>query len=544
MADMTLQETVNNVGSTKETSNNSSKESSQPADVEGAEPSFFIDTDGNQPIETGLPPPVIRASSPTPSSSGDDILLFAGRDSNGRGIIRSPPNIKAPSTRSRNVRTVEDKINLQSEAVPSASGSFNQPLNDAEKAVHINASSSQGPIAEETESLAPKPKSRHNKRSRGFEKETSEDDALIADYIANLEEQGFDPAMPFGQRTLGGFDDVWNGAEDSSESPGKDESPEKDAADDWNRSDLSDFNNLSTSDGVLGIVQAVLSKRTRPSGLQYLVVWENQTVDEARWIHTDNLTNPHATSLIAKFEAEEKVLADLYADADDSDSDDDMLDIENDANDSDDEDDAAIEALKQSIDKMADAEIARLLAKQEELGMGSDELMIFDGLTGAPDNEDSFMPRPSRRMKPASKRPQGEIPAASLLADAYDGFDVMDFERPSLKRKPKGRRGKLPFDISDSELELSRQAAWDNDRMKKKERKEERESLRLQGLLGRNGKKPDLKAKYKEGMGIHAVKDEIKMFLMGGNTTYVPFFLADFDNSSWMIYMIRPRFIL
>ncbi len=97
----------------------------------------------------------------------------------------------------------------------------------------------------------------------------------------------------------------------------------------------------------------------------------------------------------------------------------------------------------------------------------------------------------------------------------------MDFDRPSLKKKPKGRKGKLEFDLSDSELEASMQMAWDNDRVKKKERKQEREELRAQGLLGSKNGKPELKQKYKEGMGIHAVKEEIKNFLMGTDTTQV-----------------------
>jgi hypothetical protein len=105
------------------------------------------------------------------------------------------------------------------------------------------------------------------------------------------------------------------------------------------------------------------------------------------------------------------------------------------------------------------------------------------------------------------------------LAGAYDGFDVMDFEKPSLKKKPKGRRGKFVFDLSDSELEASMQMAWDNDRIKKKERKQEREDLRAQGLLGSKNGKVYLKEKYKEGMSFPAVKEEIKNFLMGGNTT-------------------------
>jgi hypothetical protein len=95
----------------------------------------------------------------------------------------------------------------------------------------------------------------------------------------------------------------------------------------------------------------------------------------------------------------------------------------------------------------------------------------------------------------------------------------MDFDRPSLKKKPKGRKGKLEFDLSDSELEASMQMAWDNDRVKKTERKQEREEMRAQGLLGNKNGKADLKQKYKEGMGIHAVKEEIKAFLMGSDTT-------------------------
>lgn len=53
----------------------------------------------------------------------------------------------------------------------------------------------------------------------------------------------------------------------------------------------------------------------------------------------------------------------------------------------------------------------------------------------------------------------------------------------------------------------------------KKERKSEREDLRARGLLGQKDNKPNLKAKYKEGMGIDAVKDEIKGFLISGNST-------------------------
>jgi hypothetical protein len=159
--------------------------------------------------------------------------------------------------------------------------------------------------------------------------------------------------------------------------------------------------------------------------------------------------------------------------------------------------------------------------------MGSKELLLFDDAADA-DEEDGFT-LPNRSLNPfmlpsqkknRSKRPIGEFPAATALADAYDGFNVMDFDRPSLKKKPKGRKGKLILDdVDDSELEESMQAAWNSDRIKKKERKQEREELRARGLLGSKNGKPDLKQKYKEGMGIESIKDEIKSFLMSSNTT-------------------------
>ena len=55
--------------------------------------------------------------------------------------------------------------------------------------------------------------------------------------------------------------------------------------------------------------------------------------------------------------------------------------------------------------------------------------------------------------------------------------------------------------------------AWENDRSKKKKRKQEREELRAQGLLGKKGK-PDLKVKYAEGISMPQLKSEIKDFLL------------------------------
>ena len=47
-------------------------------------------------------------------------------------------------------------------------------------------------------------------------------------------------------------------------------------------------------------------------------------------------------------------------------------------------------------------------------------------------------------------------------------LDVMDWDRPSLKRKKgKGAKARLQIEVSDSELEQTLQVAWKNDRFKK-----------------------------------------------------------------------------
>ncbi len=184
---------------------------------------------------------------------------------------------------------------------------------------------------------------------------------------------------------------------------------------------------------------------------------------------------------------------------------------------------------------MSDERIARLLAKQEELGMGSEHLVLFDddddadeeveGLTSLQErNPYTLMFSPKRGSDRGSKRPRGEFPSATRMADAYDGFDIMDFERPSLKKKPKGRKGMPVFDLSDSDLAESMQQAWDIDRSKKKERKQEREELRAQGLLGSKNGQVNMKQKYKEGMGIQEAKEEIKIFIIGNKQRLVYIF--------------------
>ena len=461
-------------------------QSNEPALDPTPEPSFVIDTRGTEVVGAKkLKDPVIRQRSPSNSDSSGDEVVFSGR---GKGIWGKTPSPKI----------VEDPV------IPASS--------------RPTPSSAAVPVALKATGEERKPR-----RKRRIPNRRNNDDELIADYIANMD-MAWDEASDTEGKSVQPMDggiitdaqEIHHGME-------------------WSSDDLQDFDDLGTSVGVLEKVDQVLSKRERPSGLQYLVVWDGQDIDEARWILAPSLTMAGAAEAITDFEKNEETIREYMA-ADES-STDTSADGENDSYDSlsgdqDDEDDL----IERRIERMSDEQIARMLAKQEELGLGSGEVVLFNGDDGFDEEEDEdelgmladvslsdglfTKPKKSKsKSKSKSGFPSGTAFADALDEDPYHGFDVMDFERPSLRKKPKGRRQPLELGLSDEELEQNLQSAWDNDRRKKSSKKAEREALRAQGLLGKNGKigKIDMKAKYKEGITVDEVKAEIKTFLISGH---------------------------
>ncbi|KAF1810598.1 hypothetical protein P152DRAFT_90115 [Eremomyces bilateralis CBS 781.70] len=108
--------------------------------------------------------------------------------------------------------------------------------------------------------------------------------------------------------------------------------------------------------------------------------------------------------------------------------------------------------------------------------------------------------------------------------DDIDDFDITDFNRPSLgnKKKSKGFPGyQGMIDLADDEMVEEMQSAWANDRMKKKARKQERERLRAEGLLGSKSKKAKAAAdKVIIRKTITEIRDEIRSFIRSGDESY------------------------
>ncbi|KAK5114301.1 hypothetical protein LTR62_002552 [Meristemomyces frigidus] len=205
-------------------------------------------------------------------------------------------------------------------------------------------------------------------------------------------------------------------------------------------------------------------------------------------------------------------------------------------------------------DAMTDEQIARLFAKQHEMGIEADELVIDDGVfeddnevdvmegigdlvaarIGLQDISNGRIDSTSKRtLRKGRKNGDFSYPDASALADTLDqygnnGFDIMDLERPSLRVPKKGRKGKPPpelDDLSDEELRSDLLGSWESDRAKKRLKKAEREELRQQGLLGSAGRKgkADLGAKYLQGMTMKQVHDELRIFLQDDGQRSRPF---------------------
>lgn len=515
------------------------------------EQGFLIDTVGSgAAIDTGRMPPVLRSSSPSTSSSCDEVVLFIGRNRTKGRRASQVKSIKGFATGP----DTQGKFLVDSQAIKDRVTNLNPVTSDTVRATALSVRSLEEnvifrqPVAahrrlERTESNGQRKQKVQKPTSMVGPKDSMQaEDASLADYITNISD-GVHENASFATTPIRGQGIP---AEGTGTSRRKTDSPtskllvksNSTLTSGWTISDIEDLQDLSTSEDDFGDIQAVISKRERPSGLQYLVVCEGYTIDDARWIRDTSLESPSALEQVRLYNAEKQLQ--IHCSADDSDTSllsdserDQMFDTDGELEGLRDEEDL----LRRRIDRMADEKIARLLAKQEELGMGSNEVMLFDDDFADDVNESdesnaehiSFTPKDSgsvHNQKRGGKRSKGVFHQATALTnlldqDSYSGFDVMDHDRPSLKTRPMGRQGTRAYDVSDTELQLSLTSAWHKDRLKKQAKKQEREELRAQGLLGKqNRNKADLQAKYLEGMTMEQIKNEIRGFIFSSNERY------------------------
>jgi R3H domain/G-patch domain len=465
-----------------------------------------------------------RSTSKSSVASEEEIIVFGGRRGESRNLVRRP-EIPSPTT----APTLTHEMTAVRNEELSPSRGDKSALSTPDSVFHRPARSSEDLPSAKSALFEPNPNfGRRRGRRRGPSQHEIEEEALMQDYIANIKDDETEDDKPevsvrnehfrFFKEADGGNVKV------QTSSSGKLKMPDIfDEHLEWSSGDLEDFDDMSTTDDEIVEVSRVYADRLRPSGFQYLVTGLGKGPDDARWILAEKMTSTSATTEIRFFEERRKAKPDLQEGiSDDSSTDSDegereVLDDEN-------------ERLFKLTASMTDAQIAQALDMQDKLGMPTNEVLLFNGQEGSEfANGDDFIPFSSKQHTSSQKgskrnlRKNDSFPSAGAFADAleqdpYNGFDVMDFDRPSLKPKPKGRKSAgLPFELEDEDLAFQLQQSWDNDRSKKASRKKEREEARQAGLLGSkaaNGR-VDLHTKYQiSGMNADQIRSEIRSFMV------------------------------
>lgn len=100
-------------------------------------------------------------------------------------------------------------------------------------------------------------------------------------------------------------------------------------------------------------------------------------------------------------------------------------------------------------------------------------------------------------------------------------FESPNWEQPIICRPKRGKgtqqQKRVLYRNCDSDLETQLQTSWENDRLKKKERKKQREELRALGILGKNATLNDLSVKYSSGMNMEEIGEELRTFFQNGD---------------------------
>lgn len=233
---------------------------------------------------------------------------------------------------------------------------------------------------------------------------------------------------------------------------------------------------------------------------------------------------------------------DISESIDDEDLDDNISDEDSASIDIDD----MLEMLEGETQEEKDAELARMLAWQDRqsiLDVGSSFGGGFMPATkGRRTNEGFISLKPEKPKRSRKNRGRDSFPSASALADAieqdpYGGFDVMEFDRPSLRSK---RAKKLGLDGVEPELANEITTMWEKDRQKKAQRKEERQELRAQGLLGRKSQKKAFRGGNARDITIIEIRECFQDFLEGDEDSFLMPPASDYSRK--VIHQISHEF--
>lgn len=475
---------------------------------------FFTDTVGiEKPLRTGFSQPIIRSQSPCLSDSSEEVIVFAGR-----GQVGGAPLLN------RSFSQDGDRRLQIAHSITNDGATIGEDPVDGSALAAFRDTGSTGAVLEALDGLdhktGRKRRRRRKAQSKSYQHQAQAlEDEATADYIANIDPTDSSPIEM--NRAM----KLENENVDESDNTG--ELTDKEAITIYPQQD--DFpSHLKPSEDLdgLGVLNEteILSKRGNLSGTQNLAVDENSSAAIARWISVDVLKSAGAEHHTRTHESKELEDEAGSTGADSSGTDESQGQVAADLQD--DLDDLLNEknSWDRRVEGMSDEKIARLLSKQEELGLGSSELLLLDGIDegeneGENDDENLLSgigtSSRARRNVERSNQPGNNVSYTNPIpeefnANNYGTFDIMDLNRPSLRPLPKGRNRIAALGFGDDDESANRMhVLWENDRSKKKIRKQEREELRLLGQKSKDNATSD--------MSPGDIKMAIREFLLSSN---------------------------
>jgi hypothetical protein len=453
---------------------------------------FFIDIDGEKPTTaTSGPKQIVLPRSLSVSDSSEDEVVFPGR-SNNWSRFRSSHRVNPMSPGSAAVLNVTTGVEtLRDELRFTVTRNSPQGMTDSEVSPLTMPIRDKQSASEKTR-LEKNP-GRHRRRPGSTMAE--EEAEIIADYIANMDKDDDSSAsVSTGFPTSEDGSDVGDitGMRSPSLTPGE----------------LKQLEDIHISDDTPFEIGHVFSKRLKRVSLQYLITGKGETPDKARWIPRELLTMPGAQEKIQAFEQDVSARRSGETDEDS------RVHMKG----------TPWEGNRSQTVKLGGEHSKGLfvhMSRDDQDAVPDDAVdSVYSAELLAREHR---LAQEGRRKKGSRKQ---KSPSAAAFSDALDqdpyfGFDIMDFHRPSLRKKPKGARHIAAFELSDTDLELQLENAWENDRTKKKARKQQREQLRSRGLLGKKTGKADSRSKYAFGMSMDDLKSEVQDFLLSPSERYV-----------------------
>ncbi|EPQ62218.1 hypothetical protein BGT96224_A21171 [Blumeria graminis f. sp. tritici 96224] len=420
---------------------------------------FVVDLEGGPQPYTGLPPPRLNTSSPTPSDSSEEIILYKGRShaKNLTSEMRINSVDKTTVNNQNSCQIIDDDVKIITPSIYESTRAeiFSKP--DAKVSeFNLEFKPSQG-----------KPHSIHENEKENDNE--SRGNALMEDYIANINLEDPQPLASFASRELGaGFYDNNIFLSNNISNENSDVSEVETESDFLGESDSDETDHLET---LHEEIQEILAQRERNSGMQYLVTFQNQPRSDASWVPAISLTSTNAIEILRDFE-EQMGMAMTLLDSPENDT---------------------LNCYTAVCDK-----------KDENLNkkgyISPKGITLSDGKRSACTSSQKLKQKKvqntiKRHVRDPIRHTEGII--ASPVKEIHQKApckridQLKDSNGKFNPKNPKKARGKK----------------------KQPKKKTEREKLRAQGLIGCKNEKPDLRQKYKGGLNLSALKEELRTFL-------------------------------